>query len=301
MAVAGVLTISCHGMHRAARYGNAAARGGQIMVPIAVAHALVEEWTGQALPFDSGPVLMGPPEYAPVPVENPLPSYNSDVDTTSPHSSINSRTAQQWSSKLRNSTAGKAATRVLHRVSSKGQHALRLASDLEPAGSTEIMLSHDERESRSCPEFQLTGVGASRQCGRRDSEGSSSPRRSLTTKEALAIARLRSETGPVAYREVPTSQHDALGLHELARQRQTGRRPGQHRFSPPGSGVGSTRASSELDSREQLPIRYTRRNSSLAPYNAANSEIGSEFQEVSLHLELVLSMLIGPCAWLLDA
>ncbi|MCJ1427724.1 hypothetical protein MMC29_005629 [Sticta canariensis] len=282
-------------VNRAARYGNAAARGGQIMVPIVVAQALVEEWTGHDLPTEAGPVVMRPPDFDPIPVDNPLPQYNPDIEPNSSPSSISSKTAQQWSSKLRNSTAAKAASKILARTTSKGQYMLRLATELEPAGSTEMMLSAEERESRSCPEFQMTAMNPTfQQDGLFDAEDSPSPRVSLTARDALAVARLRSDTGlGLAYRESKANHQlpEALGIQDVARLRHSlGRRPHLH-FSPPGSRVDSTRASSEVDSRDQLPLRYIRKNSSLSTHNAAIADgLTSDFQEVRISKRIMAAV-----------
>lgn len=62
-------------MRRAARFANSAARGGQIMVPLALARKLVTEWTGADLSLaeDNAPTLLECPDYVPQPTGNPLP------------------------------------------------------------------------------------------------------------------------------------------------------------------------------------------------------------------------------------
>ena len=57
-------------VNRAARFGNSAAHGGQIMVPAAVACKLVLCLTGQALTLDQdGPLLVGSPDFVPTKVK----------------------------------------------------------------------------------------------------------------------------------------------------------------------------------------------------------------------------------------
>ena len=53
-------------VNRAARFGNSAAHGGQIMVPAAVACKLALCLTGQALALDGDhPLLVGAPDFVP--------------------------------------------------------------------------------------------------------------------------------------------------------------------------------------------------------------------------------------------
>ena len=53
-------------VNRAARFANSAARGGQIMVPAAVGHALVAALTKQAISLDGDePVLLVQPDFVP--------------------------------------------------------------------------------------------------------------------------------------------------------------------------------------------------------------------------------------------
>ena len=53
-------------VNRAARFANAAARGGQILAPAAVGRALIQALTGQHVSLEGGdPVLLAHPDFAP--------------------------------------------------------------------------------------------------------------------------------------------------------------------------------------------------------------------------------------------
>ena len=138
---------------RAARFANSAARGGQVMLPLTVAQKLVEQWTGKSLPLDTAePVMLQPPDFEPLAISDPLPHTYLQPKPSSPAPS--SRFGHHVSSKVRISSPSKFA----RRLTSKNERTKRFTSELEPAPSEEIMLSPDQRESHSCPEFPKVRV-----------------------------------------------------------------------------------------------------------------------------------------------
>ena len=53
-------------VNRAARFANSAARGGQVLAPAAVGHALIQALTGQRVSLEGGdPVLLAQPDFVP--------------------------------------------------------------------------------------------------------------------------------------------------------------------------------------------------------------------------------------------